>query len=239
MTANLYCLTGSTDETSNKSVNEVEAVNDINETSSSAAIEFGNKIVETGEKLLGTMRWHKQTCIFGGGAKYDDNGDYIIGSKFCMDSDPLFDDFELQSGYEQMCLGTLSGEIKSLICWELYGYLLLKSGILNNSSSHNRLHEKLVEWSKLPANMNGNTNLDPGDLIFMNGSNHAVLATGKGDQVLSIWEKPKHGICLTTLKEIKEIWPIQGNVPRRDLKIALSRVPVGKIYTFLQSIKEG
>ena len=219
-------------DNNNSKTETKEKLNEVsNPTEKRNIVEFANKIVETGEKLQGKLKWFESYAAIGGGGAYLD-GEYIPGSKFCG-GDPCA--LETKSDYQKMFSDTLSGEIQTLVCWQLYGYLLLKLGILTDPHSHELLDKQIINWVKLARTKEENTKLNAGDLVFMDGSDHVVISTGKDNQVLSLWTHPKCGVCLTTIEELVRHWPSPYKEDA-NLKPKLSYLSVEEVYTFVQDL---
>lgn len=121
-------------------------------------------------------------------------------------------------------------------CWELLGILLYESGYSTDTSVHNAYaHEIEHQWSDSDlypelAPDTGAFSFQAGDLIFMNGSDHVVIATGNGDEVFSLWNRPDRFLLKISLSELIKIWP-GNNTPR------LHKVPVQDVFRFLEHAK--
>lgn len=124
-------------------------------------------------------------------------------------------------------------EIYNAWCWELLLILLYESGVSTDREAHTAVIRAMVaNWSN--AELYPQLSIDEpqqfqaGDLIFMNGSQHIVIATGTDDEVFSLWNRPRNGVIkikLSTL--INDYWPFLPEKPR------VHRVSVEQIYAFI------
>jgi hypothetical protein len=121
-------------------------------------------------------------------------------------------------------------------CWELLGILIYESGYSTDPNLHNAyVHEIEHTWSH-PENYPvwvpspGVHSFQAGDLIFMNGGDHVAIATGNGEEVLSLWNRPDRFLMKINLTDLMAVWPF-------DQRPTVHKVSVKEVFHFLETVK--
>lgn len=123
-------------------------------------------------------------------------------------------------------------------CQHLYGLILLNLDtypVFKHPKFHDFFSANIEAWAMDKSSKNIVTHyskFQPGDIVYLNGIDHVCIATGEKDQVLSLWNYPKFGVCITDLQTLEKYYEEKN----RD-KPMLTRKSVSDVFLILQKIQ--